>query len=446
MAQTKKKRKRKHKGTQGGGIDRRGRTSRPANRQEARARARRQMGDRRDVPPTWRSSFNRALIAAGIFLALLILLFGQPVASSVAALGVHADPLRPDGLLHRQVLLRPAPGLQAQGQGRREGRVDGRPHAHRRAGGGELLRLRARRLRPRPRRRSRRGGRADPGDRSRRWASASTRSCSPTPTSTTSARSRRSPAPPGAPVYCPELEVPVLADIMAFVPWPGFGPYESYDADETVKGGETLELAGMEIDVLFTPGHSPGHVTYSIADEQALFSGDVLFQGSVGRTDLPGGDPPDPDGEPAHAGRVLPGGDDRVSRPHGDHDARRRAGDQPVPRPRWPVDSLGDERALQGPARHLRRAARGLRRAGGRLRGGGGGASSAPATGGSRRRSFEDTELFARGVGGSTDIVRKEMFTFSDQGEREPDAAPGGHGARSAAPTSSTGCRSCRSR
>jgi glyoxylase-like metal-dependent hydrolase (beta-lactamase superfamily II) len=96
----------------------------------------------------------------------------------------------------------------------------------------------------------------------------------------------------GAPVYCPEIEVPVLADIMSFVPWPGFGPYESYDADETVAGGEKLELAGFEIDVIFTPGHSPGHVTYAIADEQALFSGDVLFRGSVGRVDLPGGDGP----------------------------------------------------------------------------------------------------------------------------------------------------------
>lgn len=96
----------------------------------------------------------------------------------------------------------------------------------------------------------------------------------------------------GAPVYCPEIEVPVLADIMAFVPWPGFGPYESYDADETVAGGERLSLAGLEIDVLHTPGHSPGHVTYAIPDEGALFSGDVLFRGSIGRTDLPGGDAP----------------------------------------------------------------------------------------------------------------------------------------------------------
>ena len=94
----------------------------------------------------------------------------------------------------------------------------------------------------------------------------------------------------GAPVWCPELEVPVLADIMSYVPWPGFGPFESYDADHTVAGGETLSLAGMELDVLFTPGHSPGHVTYAVRGEDALFSGDVLFQGSIGRTDLPGGD------------------------------------------------------------------------------------------------------------------------------------------------------------
>jgi glyoxylase-like metal-dependent hydrolase (beta-lactamase superfamily II) len=96
----------------------------------------------------------------------------------------------------------------------------------------------------------------------------------------------------GAPVYCPELETIVLSNIMDYVPWPGFGPFESYDADHTVKGGETLELAGLTFEVLFTPGHSPGHVTYAIREHDALFSGDVLFQGSVGRVDLPGGDWP----------------------------------------------------------------------------------------------------------------------------------------------------------
>jgi hydroxyacylglutathione hydrolase len=96
----------------------------------------------------------------------------------------------------------------------------------------------------------------------------------------------------GAPVYCPELEVPVLQDIMKYIPWPGFGPYESWDPEHTVKGGETLELAGLTFDVRFTPGHSPGHVTYVVRGEQSMFSGDVLFKGSIGRDDLPFGDGP----------------------------------------------------------------------------------------------------------------------------------------------------------
>jgi hydroxyacylglutathione hydrolase len=94
----------------------------------------------------------------------------------------------------------------------------------------------------------------------------------------------------GAEVWVPEIEKGVLANINSYVPWPGFGPFEDYEAENTLKGGEQLELAGFEIDVLFTPGHSPGHVTFSIPDEAAVFSGDVLFKGSVGRTDLPGGD------------------------------------------------------------------------------------------------------------------------------------------------------------
>jgi glyoxylase-like metal-dependent hydrolase (beta-lactamase superfamily II) len=103
----------------------------------------------------------------------------------------------------------------------------------------------------------------------------------------------------GAPVYCPEIEKPVLTDVMRWVP-PGFGPFESWDPEHTLKGGERLHLAGLDIEVLFTPGHSPGHLTYAISapggadaiPEQppALLSGDVLFKGSVGRVDLPGGD------------------------------------------------------------------------------------------------------------------------------------------------------------
>jgi hydroxyacylglutathione hydrolase len=102
----------------------------------------------------------------------------------------------------------------------------------------------------------------------------------------------------GAPVYCPAIERPLLSDIMSWVP-PGFGPFESWEPEHTVAGGEHLTLAGLDIEVVFTPGHSPGHVAYALtptgaADEPAqapvLLSGDVLFQGSVGRVDLPGGD------------------------------------------------------------------------------------------------------------------------------------------------------------
>jgi hydroxyacylglutathione hydrolase len=117
----------------------------------------------------------------------------------------------------------------------------------------------------------------------------------------------------GAPVYCPKIEVPLLSDIMSWVP-PGYGPFEGWEPEHTVGGGEHLTLAGLEVEVLFTPGHSPGHVTYALTPATdsppedsspedsspedspfegtmpALLSGDVLFQGSVGRVDLPGGD------------------------------------------------------------------------------------------------------------------------------------------------------------
>jgi len=83
MAQAKRKRRRKHRGTQGGAIDRR-RRSRPRTREEARAQARRQSGPRRDKPPTWQSAFNRALFMAGILFLLMALAFGRAVGASAA--------------------------------------------------------------------------------------------------------------------------------------------------------------------------------------------------------------------------------------------------------------------------------------------------------------------------------------------------------------------------
>jgi hydroxyacylglutathione hydrolase len=86
----------------------------------------------------------------------------------------------------------------------------------------------------------------------------------------------------GAPVYMPDREAPVLEDPQAFYPGQNIRPYSP---DVRVQDDETVEVAGLAFDVVDVPGHSPGHVAY--ATEGALFSGDVLFAGSVGRTDLP---------------------------------------------------------------------------------------------------------------------------------------------------------------
>lgn len=67
------------------------------------------------------------------------------------------------------------------------------------------------------------------------------------------------------------------------------GRRDSYHADIFVKGGETLQLAGMELKVLHTPGHTEGGCCYYMEKEQTLFSGDTLFCQSVGRTDFPRG-------------------------------------------------------------------------------------------------------------------------------------------------------------
>ena len=83
MAQTRKKRRRKHRGTQSGSLDRR-RAARPRNRNEAQARARNQRANKRDAAPTWRGAVNRGLIAAGIFFVLLVLIFKRPIAPALA--------------------------------------------------------------------------------------------------------------------------------------------------------------------------------------------------------------------------------------------------------------------------------------------------------------------------------------------------------------------------
>ncbi|HSS73420.1 MAG TPA: MBL fold metallo-hydrolase [Gaiellaceae bacterium] len=89
----------------------------------------------------------------------------------------------------------------------------------------------------------------------------------------------------GAPVYVSGTEAQVVADPDAFYPAMRI---RAWQPEHTLAGDETLELAGIEFQTVAVPGHSPGHLAYYA--DGSLFSGDVLFAGSVGRVDLPYGD------------------------------------------------------------------------------------------------------------------------------------------------------------
>jgi hypothetical protein len=87
MAQTRRKRTRKHRGTPAGTIERAGRTGRPQTRQDAKQIARQRRQERLDRPPTWGSSVNRAAIAAAVFGILVILVFKRSVPQGVILAG-----------------------------------------------------------------------------------------------------------------------------------------------------------------------------------------------------------------------------------------------------------------------------------------------------------------------------------------------------------------------
>lgn len=91
----------------------------------------------------------------------------------------------------------------------------------------------------------------------------------------------------GAPVYAPELELGVVQQPNDF--FAGLGvSIRGWEPDVLLSGGETIDVAGISLEVTHVPGHSPGHLAYYT--DGCLLSGDVLFAGSVGRTDLPAGD------------------------------------------------------------------------------------------------------------------------------------------------------------
>ena len=90
----------------------------------------------------------------------------------------------------------------------------------------------------------------------------------------------------GAPVYMPEGERDRLERYSEFAP--AGVPGRPHTPDHLLEGGERIEVAGLAFECISIPGHSPAHIAFSV--DGHLFSGDLLFAGSVGRVDLPGGD------------------------------------------------------------------------------------------------------------------------------------------------------------
>jgi hydroxyacylglutathione hydrolase len=94
----------------------------------------------------------------------------------------------------------------------------------------------------------------------------------------------------GLPLHLHKLEKPVLDY------GPAAGqlwelPFVNYDGElKFLEDDDVITIGDDELKVLFTPGHSPGHVSFYSKENKFILSGDVLFEGSVGRTDLPGGD------------------------------------------------------------------------------------------------------------------------------------------------------------
>lgn len=91
------------------------------------------------------------------------------------------------------------------------------------------------------------------------------------------------------PLLVHPLEVPVLKAVKAYAPNYGFPGYQEVLPDQELNEGKAVKFGSSSMDILFLPGHSPGHVGFYIPEQKQLIAGDVLFYHSIGRTDLPGG-------------------------------------------------------------------------------------------------------------------------------------------------------------
>ena len=94
----------------------------------------------------------------------------------------------------------------------------------------------------------------------------------------------------GAAVLMHERDLPLYQKLAMQAEWLGVEPPDVVKVDQLLKEGETLRCGPLSLEVLHTPGHSPGSISLHLPGKEArLFSGDTLFQGSIGRTDLWGG-------------------------------------------------------------------------------------------------------------------------------------------------------------
>ena len=93
-----------------------------------------------------------------------------------------------------------------------------------------------------------------------------------------------------APIIGPHEGEQMLIDMMDMQSQMSGIPAKKFTPDQWLKGGDTVTVGNLHFDVLFCPGHTPGHIVFHAPKNNIAFVGDVLFNGSIGRTDLPGGD------------------------------------------------------------------------------------------------------------------------------------------------------------
>ncbi len=93
------------------------------------------------------------------------------------------------------------------------------------------------------------------------------------------------------PLWIHRNEIPVLKSVSAYAPSYGFPGYEEVVADGFITEKDTIKFGNTSLEIRFVPGHAPGHLVFYHQPSKTCIGGDTLFRDSIGRTDLPGGDP-----------------------------------------------------------------------------------------------------------------------------------------------------------